>query len=53
MVIEKDEKRCGTCKWHQHESIDDGWICANDESEYCTDWTEYDDWCQDWENKNE
>lgn len=40
---------CGTCKYHKHESVDDGWVCVNPESEYCTDWTEYDDWCIDWE----
>lgn len=40
---------CGTCKWHRHEDIDDGWVCVNDRSEYCTDWTEYGDWCEDYE----
>lgn len=35
-----DEKRCcGTCKWRQHEDVDDGWVCVNSDSEYCTDWT--------------
>lgn len=43
------EKCCGTCKYHYHENIDDGWVCVNDESEYCTDCTEYEDSCPDWE----
>ena len=43
---------CGTCKWHQHEDIDDGWVCVNDRSEYCTDWTDYKDCCEDWEGKD-
>lgn len=42
---------CGTCKWHQHESVDDGWVCVNDDSEYCTDFTDYDHTCLDWESK--
>lgn len=25
---------CGTCKYHHHEDIDDGWVCVNDDSEY-------------------
>lgn len=44
---------CGTCKWHQREDIDDGWVCVNDRSEYCTDWTDYKDCCEDWEVKDE
>ena len=48
---EKMDECCGTCKWHQHESVDDGWVCVNDRSEYCTDWTDYKDYCEDWEGK--
>ena len=44
---------CGTCKWHEHEEISDGWICVNDQSDYCGDWTEYDDGCQEWEERQE
>ena len=40
---------CGTCKWHKHEDIDDGWVCVNDRSDYCTDWTDYGDYCEDYE----
>lgn len=45
------ENCCGTCRWHEHEDIDDGWVCVNDQSEYCADWTEYDDICDEWEAK--
>lgn len=45
------EQICGTCKWHKHEDIDDGWVCVNDRSDYCTDWTEYEDTCEDWEER--
>lgn len=33
-----DDKCCGTCKYHHHENIDDGWVCVNDRSEYCVEW---------------
>lgn len=46
-----NEKCCGTCKYHRHEDIDDGWVCVNDRSEYCADWTEYSDSCEAWEER--
>lgn len=44
-------KCCGTCEYHEHEKIDDGWVCANAKSRYCTDWTDYDHCCEDWEER--
>lgn len=38
------ERCCGTCKWHLYENIDEGFVCANIDSEYCADWTDYADW---------
>lgn len=49
-----DDKCCGTCKYHHHEDIDDGWVCVNDQSEYCeyyVEWTEYSDSCEEWEGR--
>ncbi len=46
-----DDKCCGTCKYHHHENIDDGWVCVNDRSEYCADWTEYEDFCEEYEER--
>lgn len=46
-----DDKCCGTCKYHYHESIDGDWVCVNYESEYVTDWTEHSDYCEKWERK--
>ena len=46
-----DDKCCGTCKYHYHESIDGGWVCVNYESEYVADWTEHSDSCEKWERK--
>lgn len=36
---------------HQHEDIDDSWVCVNDQSDYCTFPTEYEDGCEEWEDK--
>lgn len=44
-----DDKCCGTCKYHYHKNIDDGWECVNDRSEYFADWTGYKDSCEEWE----
>lgn len=46
-----DRRICGTCKYHRHESIDNGWVCVNDLSEYLADFAEYEDGCDDWEGK--
>ena len=47
-----DDKKCGTCKHHYHEDIDDGWVCVNPRSRFCTDWTEYEDTCEEWEERH-
>lgn len=46
-----ETKCCGTCKWH--EKWRDGWICINNDSEFCTDWTDYDHCCEEWGNADE
>ena len=46
------EKCCGTCKWHKKDKHSQGgedWMCVNPDCYYCTDYTDYDDWCEDWE----
>ena len=48
-----DEKCCGTCKYHYHKNIGDGWECVNDRSEYFADWTEYSDSCDEWEERKQ
>lgn len=47
------ERCCGTCKWHWYENIDEGFVCTNIDSEYCADWTDYADSCEDWEGKDD
>ena len=44
---------CGNCKYHQFESIDNGYVCVNPDSDNIADWTEYDDSCEDWEKKED
>ena len=47
----KDKECCGTCKYHCYEKADQGWICTKDSSDYCADWTDYDDCCDEYEEK--
>lgn len=42
---------CGNCKWHRHESIDNGWVCTNPDSDYIGDWTDYEDRCWEFEER--
>ena len=44
---------CGTCKYHHKETVDDGFVCTNPDSDYVADWTEWNDWCSDWEGRYE
>lgn len=46
------KKVCGTCKYHQFESVDDGYVCVNDESEFSSDWTEFNHTCDSWEERD-
>jgi hypothetical protein len=42
---EKKQECCGKCKYHRQEEIDGGWVCVNPDSDYCTDWTDFNDCC--------
>ena len=44
-------KVCGECKYHTFENIDSGYVCTNPDSEYIADWTEYNDSCENFEEK--
>ena len=48
-----DEKVCGTCKWHRKdvESFNPSWYCNNPDGDYYSDYTEYNDECSDWEER--
>lgn len=45
-------KCCGTCRYHYHETIDDGYVCINPKSDYCADWTDDDISCPEYEAEN-
>lgn len=40
---------CGTCMYHRYSK--DGWYCVNSVSEYYTDYTEYTDTCDEYEER--
>lgn len=41
---------CGTCKWHKREPLEEGWFCTNENSDCYSCWTDYKDFCPDWED---
>lgn len=45
------DKCCGTCKYHLFEKVSFGFVCVNGDSEYCADWTDYNDSCEEWEER--
>lgn len=49
---EIENKCCGTCKWHYHESIDGGRMCVNGDSDFRFDRTDYEFCCGGWEARN-
>ena len=51
--VTHEVKCCGTCLWHLHEDISDGWVCVNASSERCADWTDDDYFCSVWERRSE
>lgn len=50
-----NEKCCGTCKYHYHDKdmLDWDYICVNDSSDNCSEYTMYDDYCEEWEDRYE
>ena len=46
-------KCCGTCEYSKYEYHDKEWICTNDESGAYGFETEYDDYCTEYEEKEE
>lgn len=42
---------CGTCEYGSYDPMQ-GYVCVNSNSEYCTDFVEYDHTCEDWEEKD-
>ena len=50
--MEKDTRKiCGTCRYHYHEEIDDGWVCVNSDSVSCADFIQDAEWCDAYEER--
>ena len=50
-MMREEPRCCGTCRYHEYEDVD--YVCTNEESDYYSDWTDYDVTCADWEGKDE
>lgn len=47
-----NRKCCGTCKHHSPDgSFPDDWMCVNEASDACGDYTEFYDTCEEWEER--
>ena len=46
-----EKEVCGRCMWHRYESTGD-WSCNNEDSEFYTDYTEYKDSCDEFEERS-
>lgn len=43
---------CGECKYHMQDDYHkNDWICTNHDSPYVLEYTAYDDWCDEWEQR--
>lgn len=42
---------CGSCKHHVYIAETDDWICTNDQSEFFAEYTDYENECEEWEEK--
>lgn len=51
-IVDTPKNECfKTCKWHEQENIDNGYVCVNGDSEYVADWTEDEQCCEEWEKR--
>lgn len=46
-----NEKCCGTCKFHYFDKDDEAWVCDNPESDCYADFTDYEDACEEHEQR--
>lgn len=52
MEIKHMDRCCGSCIYSSYDS-DNGYMCVNDESEYCTDFVEGEFCCIDFQEKEQ
>lgn len=46
-----EEHVCGTCRHHKNNTKSGDWWCTEFDSEYFTDYTDYSDSCEEWEER--
>ena len=51
-AITETKRCCGTCEHHKCDKESANWVCDNPNSDYCTYWTDYNDWCYDYEERS-
>lgn len=50
--MDEQKECCGKCKWHlPNDTFPSDWICTNAESDLCSDWTEYNESCEWFEER--
>lgn len=42
---------CGECKWHKTDEELKGWLCTNENGDYCGCYTAYTDTCECFEQR--
>jgi len=46
------EQICGTCNYHEKDiERNEDWLCVCGPSDYCGDYTQYRDSCEEWEER--
>ncbi len=51
MNTEERDECCGTCKYHRYDRNEQEWICNCQRSDNYADYTEYSDYCENWEDR--
>ena len=49
--MRNNEECCGKCKHHYRANEQGDWICENPDSDNEGVWTDYEDWCPDFEER--
>lgn len=48
---EAEREYCGNCRWHTKEALTNEWMCDCEDSDYCMDYTGYNDGCECFERR--
>lgn len=52
--MKDDREICGTCRYHLPDDVfPSDWVCVNNHSENCGDWTEFEESCEFWEERRD